>query len=168
MSEQHAFSPGCSPSRRAAQVKQNLDNPLYGQTAESYTNPIPAWDPTVKDFDVVATASIPVDGTWHPVATFQMPAGCIGWGKWFGQDCAVASAFQDVSWRITVNGGVYILYPNIAQIASLAVPTPINVPVNQHQTIAVECLNQNGGNTARTVNARIKGVFHPAVRGEAQ
>lgn len=153
--------PSCSPSQEASEAQQRRNSRLYGNRTEAYVHGLPAWDPSLKDFDVlsdlVAVAS--VAGVWQTVASFQCPHGSIGWLFGWGYGVEDENAIQAVQWRVTVNDGVVAgPFPATAQVATIMTLSQMHTPLPQGFTVRAQALNSSG--TSYNVVARLKGVTH--------
>lgn len=124
----------------------------------------PAWSPLDHDFDVSAEVSVPQNtlGRFAIVVAYPVPSGTEAVALWWGQDADDPAAYQDMRWRIRVNGDVRILYPAIGQQAGFLPGNhcPIQVFAVGPQTIYLEADNASLTDD-RSVRGRLKGLFRP-------
>ncbi len=124
----------------------------------------PAWSPLDRDFDEIAQVTLAGSAggvTFTPIVSYVVPDGVEAVARWWGQDVAVSTAFQDVKWRIRVSGEVRLVYPELVQVCTIIAGglCPISIFARGGQTIFVEGSTTTA--TARVVRARLKGLYRP-------
>lgn len=123
---------------------------------------IPAYTPMVRDFDEIATLDAVPSSGFTEVVSFTCPDGQQGYLQSFGQGAASGGAWTSTRWRIVRSGEVRLVYPAIAQVATLLPSdlTPLHVWFSAGEKVAVQVANNDASNTL-CVAARIKGIFFP-------
>jgi len=138
-------------------------DPTIGAGPGQRTDDRPAYRPLVTDFDVVdeTTLGATMAGVYAPVVRYQVPDGYQGYAQWFGQDAIGLDDFQNVAWHVTVNDGVRLAYPKIAQVCSLQAYnlTRTHIWLYPGQILALQATNDSASTIL--VAGRLKGIVWP-------
>lgn len=124
----------------------------------------PAWSPKDRDFDVVHSLAVgSAMDDWQRLAAFDIPQGCEGTFLWWGHDCTDTTAFLSVQFRVGVTQDYRLVYPAVAQLATLLPGNfcPVYICGRGGQTFFIEAFNPTA-NGPFTIRTRIKGLYRMA------
>ena len=140
-----------------------LDRPkdYSGNDPVVAVRPFAAWSPLDRDFDEIAEATLAQSTSFSDIVTFTVPNGCEAWLNAWGQDVAVSTAYQDVRWRIVVNGEVRLSYPALLQVGTILASGLRSCSVFAAGGAKIALQGANANVTSRVVRGCLKGLYRP-------
>lgn len=150
----------CPPDPRLEATRRG-----YPDASLAVLAALEAFDPNLDPFDVMSetTLSGTPNGEWSDVAVYQVPPGKYAVLRHIGTDCNDPTAYQRVSWRVSVNGRnrggdrnglIPALEARCGIIDGQLMPFRIFVP--QGSWIALQAI-VSVGSSAETVRGRLQG-----------